>query len=429
MKFITVTLGCKVNQYESNVLRASFEKEGFEYTDKHQTPDLIIVNSCTVTAESDRKTRQTVRKMRRSYPDSIIVLTGCMPQASHKKGEDMLEADIVTGNRSNDKILLLVKEYIAKRQRCVFFEEHEKDEEFSCSTVTDFYEKTRAFLKIEDGCENYCTYCIIPKARGIVRSKPLDVIKSEALALAEKGYKEIVLVGINLSAYGRGTTYDLCDAVYTVSDIDGIERIRLGSVEPDLMTDEFMKKLSANKKFCPQFHLSLQSGCDETLKRMNRHYNTAFYRDLVNRIRSNFVNPSITTDIMVGFAGETDDEFEQNRRFAGEIGFARAHVFVYSKREGTFAATLKDQVSDDKKSLRAKLMSETVKKTEKEFLESQVGLVCPVLFETRQKDKTYEGYTENYTQVVVKSDCSIEGRILNVKITEAKDTYCLGELI
>lgn len=217
--------------------------------------------------------------------------------------------------------------------------------------------------------------------------------------------------------------------MYTVSDIDGIERIRLGSVEPDLMTDEFMKKLSANKKFCPQFHLSLQSGCDETLKRMNRHYDTAFYRDLVKRIRENFENASITTDIMVGFAGETDEEFEQSRLFAEEIGFARAHVFVYSKREGTFAATLKDQVSDDKKSLRAKLMSETVKKTEKAFLESQAGLVCPVLFETRQKDKTYEGYTENYTQVVVKSDNLIEGKILNVKITKAKDTYCLGELI
>ncbi|MBO5912848.1 MAG: MiaB/RimO family radical SAM methylthiotransferase, partial [Clostridia bacterium] len=273
-----------------------------------------------------------------------------------------------------------------------------------------------------------CSYCIIPYARGRVRSRSLESIKKEAEALAEKGYKEIVLVGINLSAFGSDTGLELCDAVEAVSSVEGIMRVRLGSLECDQISDNALDRLSHNEKFCPQFHLSLQSGCDKTLKEMNRKYDTAFYRDLVARIRAKFQNPSITTDIMVGFAGETDEDFKASCDFMKEIGFARSHTFVYSMREGTVAAKRPDQVDPTVKQERSRIMQEICLNSEQDFLKLQLDTVAKVLLET-EKDGIWEGYTENYTRVKVKAPENKENDIIAVKLTATQDDYYFGEII
>lgn len=416
MKVAFYTLGCKVNQYETQMLKEAFMKIGFTVVAPENNADVIVINSCTVTAESDRKTRQSVRHYRSLHPDSVIVLCGCMPQAFGKAAEALSEADIVTGNTNPADIPALVKEFIKTKKRITHIRCHDKAECFNTPIISDFDERTRAFMKIEDGCERYCTYCIIPKARGRVRSKSLEDIKTEAAALAEKGFCEIVLVGINLSAYGKDSEYNLCDAVEAVCEIDKIKRVRLGSLEPDHMTDEMLKRLSKQDKFCPQFHLSLQSGCDKTLARMNRHYDTAFYKDLVTRIRKIFKYSAITTDIMVGFAGEAEEDFKESVAFLKEIGFAKTHVFAYSRRDGTAAYNYKDQVDKKTKSARSRLMIEAANTCEEKFLDSQVGKDLEVLFETYENGYSY-GYTKNYSRVKLKSDSTLQNQIKNVTIT------------
>lgn len=418
------TLGCKVNQYESQALSEIFEKNGFEVLPEGAKADVIVVNSCTVTAESNRKTRQTVRKLRRLSPDAFIVLTGCMVQAFTHEAEAIKEADLIIGNAHYDTLPeVCIKALDGVSERTVIAP-HEK--EFTDLSVTKMSEHTRAYIKIEDGCNRFCSYCIIPFARGRVRSKALESIKQEAEALAAAGYREIVLVGINLSAFGQDTGFELCDAVTAVSSVERIERVRLGSLECDQLSDRTLDTLAADKKFCPQFHLSLQSGCDRTLKEMNRKYNTAFYRELVARIRSRFDNPSITTDIMVGFAGETDDDFNASRDFLTEIGFARSHVFVYSVREGTAAAKRTDQVDPAVKQKRGSEMQSAAAEAERKFLQSQVGRTAKVLLEN-ECDGFWEGYSENYTRIKLRAENASENEIVSVKITEAFDDYCIAE--
>ena len=427
MNVLFHTLGCKVNQYETQSMRELFIKGGFT-ADKSILPDIIVINSCSVTAESDRKTRQVVRKFRKDYPHSIIVLTGCMVQAFPEIAKSIKEADIVLGNKDFSKIVKLVNEFKKTRQQIFVFSEHKTDDSYNTLSIPDFSERTRAYMKIEDGCDRFCSYCIIPYSRGRVRSRSLDSIKSEAETLASRGFLEIVLVGINLSAFGKNEDFDICDAVKTVACVEKIKRVRLGSLEPDHITDDMLLKLKSEPKFCPQFHLSLQSGCDETLKRMNRKYDTAFYRDLVNRIRKIFNNPAITTDIMVGFAGETIEEFNKSLKFVKEMQFARAHIFPYSRRSGTVAAALKSQVTNEEKKQRAKEMTEICLSNEKKFISSMAGKILPVLFETPEKD-IFSGYTDNYIRVCVKTSEDLIGQIKNVKITKAFDDYCIGELI
>lgn len=428
MKIGFYTLGCKVNQYETQVMRELFENQGDTVITDAALCDVFIINSCTVTGESDRKTRQMLRKYRGICKNAVIVLTGCMPQAFPNIGEQLLEADIIVGNTDPKEIPKLVNEFLQNGERIVKIEKHKRDESFNTPDITDFEERTRAFMKIEDGCDRYCTYCIIPFARGAIRSKDVHSIKNEAEELAKKGFCEVVLVGINLTSYGKENGLNICDAVDAVCSVEGIKRVRLGSLEPDHISDETLKRLSLQEKFCPQFHLSLQSGCDATLKRMNRHYDTAFYRDLVHRIRSIFKDAAITTDIMVGFAGETDEEFESSINFAKEIGFASAHVFAYSRREGTVAYNMKDQVLKSEKSRRSKLMIAATKESEEVFLNKMVSKELPVLFESKDSDGFYRGFTENYCQVKIKSDTNITGQILNVKITERQDTLLIGFL-
>ncbi len=425
MNFHFYTLGCKVNQYETQAMREGFISLGHTCLDS-VAADAIIINSCTVTAESDRKTRQLVRRLRRDNPNAVIALTGCMVQAFPEDAKKLSEADIIIGNRDVSKVMAAFENF--KNDKFFEVTEHEKGDLYNTVGISKFDERTRAFMKIEDGCDRFCSYCIIPKARGRVRSRALGDIQNEARRLADNGYCEIVLVGINLSAYGFGEDFDLCDAVDAVCAVDGIKRVRLGSLEPDHITDEMLSRFKSQEKFCPQFHLSLQSGCDETLKRMNRHYDAAFYEDLVNRIRAVFPTAAITTDIMVGFAGETEEEFQKSLQFARKIGFARSHIFAYSRRSGTVAAALKSQVSNAEKAKRSQLMSQVTSQTEHEFLIKQCGNTYPVLFETAENGFA-EGYTPNYSRVLVKTDSTLTGQILNVHLKEVEDDYCLGELV
>lgn len=427
MKVQFYTLGCKVNQYESEAMGELFEKRGYTVVGEDEPADIVIINSCTVTAESNRKTRQTVRKARRKNSQAVIVLTGCMAQAFPDEAAKIVEADIVVGNKNEDKIPDLCERFIAERKAMHIFEEHETGEKITDFTVTGFSEHTRSYIKIEDGCNRFCSYCIIPYARGRVRSKSVGAIAAEAEGLSRSGYKEIVLVGINLSAYGQDTGAGLCDAVLAAAAPEGIERVRLGSLECDQISDDALLKLSECKEFCPQFHLSLQSGCDRTLREMNRKYDTAFYCDLVERIRRIFPDASITTDIMVGFPGESDEDFKESCDFVRETGFARSHVFIYSEREGTPAARRHDAVDKSVRAERAHIMGDICRQCERDFLKAQCGKTEKVLFET-ESGGYWEGYTGNYTRVKVKSAGDLEGKILPVVLTAANEDYCIGEL-
>ncbi len=422
MKVAFYTLGCKVNQYESQSMREEFLKRGHTAVSHHDDFDCIIINSCTVTAESDRKTRQLLNRFKREKPTAVTVLTGCMAQVADKT--DDLVADIVIGNTDIKKIVDLAE----KKQKIFDILPHTRNEEFNTPSITNFADRTRAFMKIEDGCERYCTYCIIPYARGFVRSKPLDEIKAEAEALANNGYKEIVLVGINLSAYGKGTDFNLCDAVDAVCSVDGIKRVRLGSLEPDHISDEMLERFAGQEKFCPQFHLSLQSGSDGVLKRMNRHYDSAFYEDLVTRIRDVFNDAAISTDIMVGFPNETEQEFEESLEFAKKIGFSKTHVFAYSRRKGTVADRMDGQITNAVKKERSQKMIETTLKTERDFLNSLVDTTPFVLFETKENGK-WVGYTKNYARVETESEIPLSGLLKQVKITAVENESCEGVLI
>lgn len=430
MNFNIITLGCKVNQYESQAMREDLLKNGFELAEPNTPADITVVNSCTVTSVSDAKNRKLINKIRRENPDGIIVLTGCMPQAFPDKQENFENCDIVLGNAKRAELVPAICEYIENHMKNVFISPHPvKNEQFEDLSISSLGEHTRAFIKIEDGCNRFCSYCIIPYARGRVRSKSLEALKAEVKRIADNGYREVVLVGINLSAYGQDEGLNLADAVECVCAQDGIERVRLGSVEPEQMDEPMIKRLAAQPKFCPQFHLSLQSGCDNTLKAMNRHYDTAEYSKIVSNIRKTFDNSTITTDVMVGFAGETEEDFKASMDFVKQTGFAKVHVFPYSRRKGTVADKAPNQIAPNIKEQRAKEMGELVAKSRAEFLKTQVGMTESVLIE-RLRHGYLEGYTKNYTPVHIISDNdNLCGQIVNVKITSAEDDYCMGTVV
>ncbi len=424
-----ITLGCKVNQYESEAMLNSLNAAGFSTAEDHEHADIIVINSCAVTGVSEQKTQKIVRRERRNNPNSVIVLTGCVPQAFPNIGDKYLEADIILGNKSRSALVPAVERFLESHMRSVMIEEYGKSDRYEELSVPSYQKRTRAFIKIEDGCNRFCSYCIIPYARGRVRSRSLDDITSEVKALARAGYTEIVLVGINLSCYGSDIGLDLCDAVEAVCGVSGISRVRLGSLEPELMGYDVLNRLKKQSKLCPQFHLSLQSGCDETLKRMNRKYTTDDYAEIVDNIRSIFDNPSVTTDIMTGFPGETEEEFEQSLRFAEKIAFAKVHIFPYSRRKGTVADQSPDQIPNEIKKQRAAAMSRIAEKSRRAFLQSQVGLVQEVLPETRTKDGLFEGYTKNYTPVLIDCDKDMCGCTILAKLTDVKGDYCMGKII
>lgn len=427
MKISFYTFGCKVNQYETEVMANRFFEAGYDIVPFDDHADIYVINSCTVTGTGDKKTKQLLRKIRRNNEDAVIALMGCFPQAFKEEAMAMTEINVIQGAKNRGNLLSNVKRALETGERIVDIEDYEKKEPFEGMKAKSFQEHTRAFVKIEDGCDRYCSYCIIPKARGPIRSKPLDELKEELLELVKNGYKEIVLVGINLSSYGKEEGYQkrLVDAVELACSIDGVKRVRLGSLEPELLSEDDLQRMAAEEKFCPQFHLSMQSGCDETLKRMNRHYTSDEYMAIVDNIRSKFDNPSITTDIMVGFAGETDEEFNKSLEFSKKVRFAKAHVFSYSVRKGTRAEKMAGHISLRQKEKRSHIMIEEMDKLQVEFLKSQIGTVSEVLFETKT-EKGFTGYTKNYTKVVVQSDEPLCGEIRKVKITSQQDDYCIG---
>ncbi|MGN0612829.1 MAG: tRNA (N(6)-L-threonylcarbamoyladenosine(37)-C(2))-methylthiotransferase MtaB [Porcipelethomonas sp.] len=432
MKVYFESFGCKVNSYETESMSADFSAKGYEISEDPLDADIIIINSCTVTASGDSKSLYAVRKYRKVNPSAVIVLTGCLPQASPDISARIPQADIVTGTKERRKIEPLVREFISKGQRLISIARYGKDDEYEKTTCGSFSERTRAFIKIQDGCNQFCSYCLIPYARGRCRSKPLELLRKEAAAVAQSGIKEIVLVGINLMFYGKEHGYRLADAAETCCDIPGIERVRLGSLEPEMISDEDLSRLSRLRKFCPQFHLSLQSGCDATLMAMNRHYTSDEYYTLVQKIRSKFENCSITTDVMVGFPGETDEDFEQSLKFVEKTGFARIHVFQYSKRKGTPAAAMTGQIPKDIKRLRADRMKALGKKLQKEYLRKQVGKVVPVLFEGENSPDFHQGHAPDYTVVKIPEKNfkkSLRRMIFYVRIEESNDDCCIGKII
>lgn len=428
MKAAFYTLGCKVNQYETEYMSELLKKAGFEIVPPEEKADYYIINSCTVTATADQKTRQSVRRFKRRHPDSAVILTGCMPQAFPEDAEVLTEADIVMSNKNDFDILKLINEYEQKKTRLVRIEKHKTGDEFRYCSIDGFNDRIRAFVKIEDGCDRFCSYCIIPKSRGRVRSKKPEDLKKEIENLADSAIKEIVLVGINLSAYGKGEDYNIVDAVKICADTNGIERVRLGSLEPDHITDDIIRQLSQIHKFCPQFHLSLQSGCNKTLKNMNRHYTSEEYRALCEKLRNAFDSTSITTDVMVGFNEETDDDFTESLDFVKSIGFEKVHVFPYSQRNGTAASRKGDSVPKQEKEKRAQIMIEETEKIRLEYLKGLVGKSAEVLFENEILPGVFQGYTKNYFPVRKKSEKdNLLGKILNVKITDYCDEFCMAE--
>ena len=425
------TVGCKVNQYETEVLAELFRARGYEVVSPDAEAEVCLLNSCTVTSTGDQKTRQLLRRMKKRNPGAIAVLTGCFPQAFPEAAAAIPEADIVTGELARAKIPDLVERFFQTGERIVEIPEHKRGEEFESMQVTGLGSRTRAYVKIEDGCERYCSYCIIPKARGPIRSKPMEDIERELLSLAEAGYKEVVLVGINLSSYGKEIGLRLIDTVRLACSVPGIKRVRLGSLEPELLSDEDIHEMASFPTFCPQFHLALQSGCDRTLRSMNRHYDTAEYERIVRTIEKAFDGemPALTTDIMVGFPGETDEDFQASADFAEKIGFARVHVFSYSRREGTPAAARPTQVAEPVKSLRSKEMIRVTDKTRTDFLDRMIGRIEKVLIESTKTPFGYEGYTANYTPVLVECGEEFVGRIVPVELVSRLDGRCVGRML
>ena len=428
MKIAFYTLGCKVNQYDTQAVTERFAAKGFETVGYYMDADVYVVNSCTVTAESDRKTRQAVRRFKKLHPDSVVVLTGCMPQAFPNTADELPEADIILGNRDYDELFRLLEQYFSCGNRQVQITPHTADAVFTGSGIKGFKERTRAVVKIEDGCDSFCSYCIIPTARGRVRSKPPAELKTELESLEKAGFVEIVLVGINLSAYGSDIGQTLCGAVELACSFDGIKRVRLGSLEPETITDEMIERLGKQSKLCPQFHLSLQSGCNETLKRMNRHYTTAEYETLCKELRARFTDCTLTTDVMVGFPTESEDEFYESLEFVKKIRFEKVHVFPYSPRSGTIAAVMKPQITKAEKEKRSRIMMAAAQEIRNRFLESQVGLTVEVLVEGDFDKGVAQGYTRNYTPVKIIGSGLPAGIICRVKITGVEDDCCSGEI-
>ena len=428
MKAAFYTLGCKVNKYETQAMTELLQRRGFIVVGVEQSPDIIIVNSCTVTSESDRKTRQITRKLKRDNPEAIIVLTGCMTQAVPEKSDKLPEADIILGNNSNIFLADEIEKYIKTGVKSKNIIPHQKGDEFKGGTITCFEERERAFVKIQDGCNRFCSYCIIPYARGRVRSKMPEVLREELRDIASKGYREIVLVGINLSSYGSDIGTDITSAVKIACDIPEIERVRLGSLEPDHITEDILSELKKLPKFCPQFHLSLQSGCDRTLKKMNRHYTADEYEKLINKIRDLFPDATVTTDVMVGFPEETEEDFNCSVEFVKKIGFEKVHVFPYSPRENTRAAEMA-QINKAEKERRAEIMIEETSKIREAFLREQIGKTFEILIESSDKNGFKTGYTKNYIPVLVKCDNKYISTIQKVKIISSNKENCCGEMI
>ncbi|NLK35138.1 MAG: tRNA (N(6)-L-threonylcarbamoyladenosine(37)-C(2))-methylthiotransferase MtaB [Gracilibacteraceae bacterium] len=425
------TLGCKVNQYETEAMIESFEKSGYEIVDYSEYADVYIINTCTVTNMGDRKSRQIIRKARDRNPEALVAVVGCYSQIAPGEVLEIPEVSLVVGTNERSRMVELVEHAMRKKEKLNMVSDIMKVREFEDMPIKNYRNRTRAFLKIQEGCDQYCTYCIIPYARGHVRSRKPDSIMAEVKELAESGFREIVLTGIHVASYGKdlGNT-SLIDIIEKVHEIDGIQRIRMSSVEPNIITDGFIERLSRLPKICRHFHLSLQSGCDETLKRMNRKYTTGEYRSVVAKLREVFADVAITTDLIVGFPGETEEEFKRTVDFIEEIAFSSMHVFKYSQRSGTPAARYSNQIKPQVKDARSKVVTAIARKNEEKFKKAFIGRSKSVLYEHVIDDEQllFEGLTVNYIRVVSESQEDIKGKIIETILMELKEDYMLGRI-
>ena len=432
MRIFYYTFGCKVNQYETESIREKLEALGSETVADYRQADISIVNSCTVTSEADKKCRQLLHKIRKEAPNCVLVCAGCMTQAHKDIAARLPECDIIVGAHNKMAIPSLITEFINTGERIVAVTDNETERAIEPMSNSSATSMTRAYIKIQDGCDMHCSYCIIPNARGHIRSKSIPDIVSEASALLSAGHKELILTGINLCCYGRenGGELRLTDAVDAVCGIEGDFRVRLSSLEPELISDSDIERLSRLDKLCPQFHLSLQSGCDGILKAMNRHYNTAEYAELCQKLRITFPGCAITTDIMVGFPGETEQDHLESCEFVKSIGFAEAHIFPYSRRPDTPADRLPCQLSGDIKARRASEMAEICHKSQTNYLANELGKVKTVIFERESSPEYHQGHTDNYIMVKIPriGNSSLRGCMLSVRLREISGQSIIGEL-
>ena len=430
MRVSFYTLGCKVNQNETGALEHLLCQNGYTLAGPDEAADVYIVNSCTVTASGDRKSRQWLRRAKRQNPGAVTVLTGCYLQAFPEEAAAVMEADLVTGSTNRRSLLADIQKVLDSGERLVHITPHEKGEAFEELPMEHFEGHTRAFIKVEDGCNRQCAYCVIPRARGRVRSRSVESVLEELRTLSAAGYREVVLSGINLPSYGLDTGVSLVSLIEQAATVPGIRRIRLGSLEPDLLSDEDMARLANVDALCPQFHLSLQSGCTATLRRMRRTYTAEQYADTVARLRAAFGEDrvSFTTDVIVGFPGETEEEFCESMAFVQRIGFLKAHVFPYSRRAGTPAADFPDQIPEEEKARRVHRMQTAADATRDALIARMAGNRAEVLLETPLSSSLFTGYTKLYVPVVVSAPGHKSGEILPVTLGEFDGQRCRAEL-
>jgi len=421
--------GCKVNQYETNAMAEQFIDNNYEIVNFEEFADVYIINTCTVTNMSDRKSRQIIRRAKQINPNSILVATGCYAQTAKEELEKITDIDLIVGNTEKKDIVKIVEEYRDNKNReRVKMSDINKQKEFVDFGSVTYTEKTRAVIKVQDGCNNFCSYCIIPYAKGRVRSRKLESVVKEITEIAAKGIKEVVITGIHVASYGIDFDNNtrLIDLLEAIQKIDGIKRIRLGSLEPNIITEEFVNRLKKVTKMCDHFHLSLQSGCDETLKRMNRKYTAETFEKEVNLLRKTFPDVALTTDVIVGFPGETEEEFNETYKYLSKIRFTKLHVFKYSPRKGTVAAKMKNQIDSTVKEKRSHKLIELSNECEIEFLDRYVGKELKVLFE-KQDGEYIKGHTTNYLVVKAK-ETELENQIKDVKIVSRDNLELIGEM-
>lgn len=432
--FATYTLGCKVNQYETNAVEEVFIEDGFTLTDFDEKADVYIINTCTVTAMSDKKSRQIIRRAKKQNKNSLVVVIGCYSQISPDEVAKIEDVNLVMGTSNKKGILQEVKK-LKLTDKVIKVNSLKDENEFENLDTKAHSKNQRAFLKIQDGCDRYCSYCIIPYTRGKVRSRRKEDILKEIEELSKNDYKEVVLTGIHVASYGKDFRLKslkeqenvndinenyLLDVIESISQNDGIKRIRIGSLEPVIITDNFLEKLTKIEKFCPHFHLSLQSGCDETLSRMNRRYTTEEYEESVNKIRKYFDNPAITTDVIVGFPGETEEEFNKTFDYLKKIKLYQMHIFPFSRRSGTKAYYMPNQIPEQIKHTRVEILKKLDEQNRDSFENNMIGKIEQVLFEQRAGEY-FEGHTKNYVKLYMKTEQDLSGILQNVLIYEKID--------
>lgn len=427
-KAASFALGCKVNQYESEAIAELFAEKGYEIVGIDEEADVYVINTCTVTNFGDKKSRQLIRKVKRQNENAIVAVVGCYAQTAPKELMEIAGVNLVIGTKDRAQIVEMVEQY----DRANGVENHVsdimKERVFEPLSIQKLANRTRAYLKIQDGCSQYCSYCIIPYARGPIRSREPQEVVAEVKRLAENGFKEVVLTGIHVASYGKDRRdTSLLDILKQVHEVEGIERIRFSSIEPNVVTEEFAQTMAALPKVCDHFHLSLQSGCDKTLKEMNRKYDTEKYRQAAATLRKYLPKVALTTDIIVGFPGETEEDFRESYAFAEEIGFAKIHVFPYSPKRGTPAAARKDQLLNAVKAERSHTLIQLSDRMAAEFLADAVGTDAEVLYERAVGDGIYEGHTTNYMKVHGRSEVDLTNRIAKTHITRAEDEMLFGD--